>query len=86
MRVTFDAHLPKDPAEFADILLIGKDFFVAIEAKWLSDWDYKKDVAENAKRIDSRDERIRKISGDPMHVAYGKEMGGVKATRGTEGQ
>lgn len=62
IHVSFDNHanqiknLPVDKGEFADILIQGvdsngRDIFIAIEAKFLSDWKYKKDVIKVNRRV-----------------------------------
>lgn len=57
VRVTFDRHLKQDlkseknRGEVADILLHDHESIIAIEAKYLSNWDFKKDIIENQERI-----------------------------------
>lgn len=62
IHVSFDNHanqiknLPVDKGEFADILIQGVDsngrhIFIAIEAKFLSDWNFDDDVIKVARRI-----------------------------------
>ena len=62
VHLSFDNHASqidlsgKDNGEFADILIQGidsngRDIFIAIEAKFLSDWTHKKDVIKVSGRI-----------------------------------
>ena len=59
-HVSFDNHLIQladsatDRGEFADVLLFDSDSraLVAIEAKFLSDWDFEKDVKSNGDRLE----------------------------------
>jgi hypothetical protein len=57
-HVTFDFHeyllnSIADRGELADILIVDeeKSLCIAIEAKWLEDWNYDKDIISNNKRI-----------------------------------
>jgi hypothetical protein len=62
-HVSFDCHAyllndESDRGEFADIMLHDTESrcLIAIEAKFLSDWNFKKDIIENGKRLsDLRD-------------------------------
>jgi hypothetical protein len=57
VNVSFDFHLKQesetedDRGEVADILIYDKTTLLAIEAKYLSNWSYEKDVVRNQKRI-----------------------------------
>lgn len=57
-HVSFDCHAyllndESDRGEFADIMLHDTESkcLIAIEAKFLSDWNFKKDIVENGKRL-----------------------------------
>ena len=57
-HVTFDFHAylinsQSDRGELADILIVDEDksLCIAIEAKWLEDWNYEKDIIANMDRI-----------------------------------
>ncbi|MEI8226467.1 MAG: hypothetical protein WCG82_11140 [Bacteroidota bacterium] len=57
-HVTFDLHAylfdrQTDRGELADIFIVDqvKSVCIAIEAKWLEDWDYEKDIISNNGRI-----------------------------------
>lgn len=57
-HVTFDFHeylfnKEADRGELADILIIDEDksLCIAIEAKWLEDWNFEKDIIANNTRI-----------------------------------
>jgi hypothetical protein len=60
-HISFDNHSygllsndEKDRGEFADILIqdVKNKVIIAIEAKYLSDWEYEKDICKNKERID----------------------------------
>jgi len=50
LRVSFDFHTAQakikgaDRGEMSDIVIWGKEFFISIEVKYLTDWTYAKDV------------------------------------------
>jgi len=50
IHVSFDYHLVQmitdypDRGEVSDIIIWGKDYFVSIEVKYLSDWTFEKDL------------------------------------------
>lgn len=56
--VSFDNHpdryLGKQSGEFADILIHDPQngILVGIEAKYLDDWDYQKDIVQNTEKLD----------------------------------
>jgi hypothetical protein len=58
VAVSFDNHPDRyvgvQGGEFADILVQDLDngLLVAIEAKYLDDWDYQKDVVQNAEKFE----------------------------------
>lgn len=57
IHVTFDYHLVqtdktyKDRGEMSDILIWCDRYFLSIEAKYLSDWTYEKDIVKVQERI-----------------------------------
>ncbi|MCF8227866.1 MAG: hypothetical protein K9G58_11650 [Bacteroidales bacterium] len=57
IHVTFDYHLVqtdktyKDRGEMSDILIWCDKYFLSIEAKYLSDWTYDKDIVQVQERI-----------------------------------
>ena len=58
-HVSFDNHgylvgFQDDRGEFADIVIHDRDnrFIIAIEAKFMSDWKFTKDVVVNARRLE----------------------------------
>ena len=57
-HVSFDNHLIQrvrgvDRGEFADILILDQQYgvLVGIEVKYLSDWNYRKDIETNSERL-----------------------------------
>jgi hypothetical protein len=67
-HVTFDLHTylfsnSTDRGESADIFIYdqAKDICISIEAKWLEDWDYDKDILANNKRIQILTKRFNKV-------------------------
>jgi hypothetical protein len=65
-HVSFDNHLiqltdsAKDHGEFADVLLFDWESraLVAIKAKFLSDWEFEKDVKSNGDRLEEARRRL----------------------------
>lgn len=66
LHVSFDFH-PKqviknypDRGEASDIIIWGNKYFISIEAKYLSDWSYKKDIEEVQSRIEDLGKHVNK--------------------------
>ena len=57
VHVSFDYHLAQldipgaDRGEVSDIIIWGKEHFISIEVKYLSDWTYRKDIEQVQQRI-----------------------------------
>ncbi len=66
IQISFDYHLIQidkgyeDRGEVSDIIIWGQKHFISIEAKYLSDWTYKKDIKEIQKRIVDLEKKINK--------------------------
>ena len=63
--VSFDNHIDRHHnslrGEFADILIHdqSKKLLVGVEAKYLDNWDYKKDIVENGKKLASMRRKLK---------------------------
>ena len=70
INISFDYHNDKDPAEAADILIIGQESFIAIEAKLYDDWKFKKDICQNKRSIEKLKKTFKTNSDDltPLQV------------------
>jgi len=66
IHVTFDFHPMQiiknytDRGEVSDIIIWGDNYFLSIEAKYLSGWSFKKDITEVQQRIKDVGEKVNK--------------------------
>jgi len=91
-HVSFDNHLIQltdsatDRGEFADVLLFDSDSraLVAIEAKFLSDWEFEKDVKSNGERLEEARRRLGASSVTSVLLVTETKWKNVVAQQGKE--
>ena len=63
--VSFDNHIDRFDedlrGEFADVLIHDRanSLLIGVEAKYLDDWDYEKDIVENGKKLQSMARKLK---------------------------